>query len=204
MSPEQIHIRDRKRVGLVPFVPPLGSRFYYLRRLLEKLGVEHSTDTVTIVPSNVIEDLPAKLGTLWDELPVAFDLPAKTSTPGDGKLRNKRSALELINKVLTAWSNSRLAPCKETRIQKKVNVKKLSFHDYRMKNAYEETLYQVGGTKYGMETLWRSETSVSFEHQNLQKGQRRSNDNHAKHPPTDAEVVIRSAIQMMVMLLRAS
>ncbi|KAJ3018210.1 hypothetical protein HKX48_003028 [Thoreauomyces humboldtii] len=157
-SPERIHAQDRRNVRLVPFMPVTGSQFYYVKKLLEIIGAELSADTTTLVPMRTIEELPEKLDALWQELPDAFEFRGTPSMPSELRPCDvKRRALELTNKTLTAWSNSRLVAGKENRRQVTVGGKKRNFYEnYTIRNKFEEALSEVNGSAYPVHTLWQS------------------------------------------------
>ncbi|KAJ3015392.1 hypothetical protein HKX48_004612 [Thoreauomyces humboldtii] len=156
-SPERVHTHDRRNIRLVPFMPGTGSQFYYVKKLLAILGVELSADTTAMVPMRTIEELPDELGTLWQELPDAFELRGTPALPGKiNSCDGRRRALELTNKALTAWSNSRLVACKKGRRQVKVDGRKRDVYDsYTIRNKFEEALSKVNGTAYAVHALWQ-------------------------------------------------
>ncbi len=156
-SPEHVHTQDRRNVRLVPFMPVTGSQFYFVKKLLQVIGAKLSADTTTLIPMHIIEELHEGLGTLWQELPDAFEFRGTTSMPGEIEPGNvKRRALELTNKALTAWSNSRLVACKKGRRQVIVGGKKRDIYEnYTLTNKYEEALRKVDGKLYVAHALWQ-------------------------------------------------
>ncbi|KAJ3160258.1 hypothetical protein HDU88_008331 [Geranomyces variabilis] len=161
-SPERVHIQDRHNVRLIPFMPVTGSQFYYVKKLLKVIGAELSTDTTAVVPMRAIEELSDGLGMLWQELPDAFDFRGTPAMPGKIEQCDvKRRALELTNKTLTAWSNSRLVACKELRRQVKVAGKKRDvYENYTFQNKFVEELRKVNGTTYAVHELWQNPNPV--------------------------------------------
>ena len=101
-----------------------------------------------------MEHLADSIVHLQGPLETAFRLRERCSTDGSLRHGEKRRALTLVNKVLTAWSKSRLVAIKDTRKQYKMNGKKFSTYDYRMENKYNGDLTEACGRVYHLSELW--------------------------------------------------
>ncbi|KAJ3279024.1 hypothetical protein HK104_001845 [Borealophlyctis nickersoniae] len=153
-SPENEFNRNVSMIQLKSFTPESTLQYSYLRKLLDVLGIRSSFDTRTIIPSSVVERLADNISHLQDPLETSFKVRERSSKENISKLTDKRKALTLVNKVLTAWSNSRLAACKDTRKQHKVDGKKFNRYDYRVENQYEGDLTSACGRPYLLSELF--------------------------------------------------
>ncbi|KAJ3280156.1 hypothetical protein HK104_000869 [Borealophlyctis nickersoniae] len=153
-SPENDFRRKASVIQLKSFTPESTLQYTFIRQLLNILGVNSSIDTDTVISNSVVETLAERMSHLQDPLQTAFKLRERSSIGDCTKRSDKRKALAFVNKVLTAWSNSRLVACKETRKQHRLDGRKHSTYNYKLENKYEVDFTGACGRPYALSDLF--------------------------------------------------
>jgi len=138
IEPETVFKIDYDNAPLLEYMSKNSLKFEALKDMLLVLGLSHSVDTTKVITWQEMEEIIPKILQMKGKIQDVFQLRDKS----EGKGSELRQGVELISKILTDWSGSKLKRINRKKI--KIDGKRKEVHDYQISNGYDDYVNEIG------------------------------------------------------------